>query len=69
MLAPEFKSQFESLANLVNLYLYDNSIDNIADFSGLTKLVRLYMCEDPLEDVTCAISTLVVNGVTLYVNT
>jgi Leucine-rich repeat (LRR) protein len=66
MLTHDFKSQFESLANLVKLYIYDNSTtDNIDDFYELTNLVSLYLYDNPLEDETDAISTLIVNGVTI----
>jgi len=66
MLTHDFKSQFESLANLVKLYIYDNSTtDNIDDFYELTNLVSLYLYDNPLEDDTDAISTLIVNGVTI----
>jgi Leucine-rich repeat (LRR) protein len=66
MLTHDFKSQFESLANLVKLYIYDNSTtDNIDDFYELTNLVSLYLYDNPLEDAPDAISTLIVNGVTI----
>jgi Leucine-rich repeat (LRR) protein len=66
MLTHDFKSQFESLANLVKLYIYDNSTtDNIDDFYELTNLVSLYLYDNPLEDEIDAISTLIVNGVTI----
>jgi Leucine-rich repeat (LRR) protein len=70
MLTHDFKSQFESLANLVKLYIYDNSTtDNIGDFSELANLVKVYLYNNPLEDATdaisTAISTLIVNGVNI----
>jgi Leucine-rich repeat (LRR) protein len=66
MLTHDFKAQFESLANLVKLYIYDNSTtDNIDDFSELANLVSLYLYDNPLEDETDVISTLIVNGVTI----
>ena len=62
MLALDFKSQFESLANLVKLYTYDNSAtDSIDDFYELTNLVSVYLYDNPLEDDTDIWETLYVS--------